>query len=255
MPVIVENEAAYVLHRRPFKESSLIVDIFSIAHGRVSIVVKSALSSKKQLAARLQAFQPLLLSWSGRSELKTLRAVETPSIGFNFQGKTLFSAYYLNELVLNLLPVQDPQPTVFGFYAECLSGLNDNNALEANLRCFEYRLLHQLGLAPDLDRDIHGEQLTCDSNYRLSSSGGFARVGGPALPNSTLPIGVITGHSLLELSTLVYESDPTVTLSNQTKRELKVLMRTLIDANLNGRTLKSRDMMKQLAQSHSPSLS
>lgn len=255
MADIVENEAAYVLHRRPFKESSLIVDIFSVVHGRVSILVKGALSSKKQLAARLQAFQPLLLSWSGRSELKTLRAVEVPSNGFHFQGKTLFSAYYLNELVLNLLPVQDPQPALFGFYAECLSGLRDNSALEANLRRFEYRLLHQLGLAPDLDRDVNGEQLSRDSNYRLSSGGGFVRVGVTAAPNSTLPTGVITGHSLLELSTLVYEGDPVATLSNQTKRELKALMRTLIDANLNGRTLKSREMMKQLAQSQSPSLS
>ena len=106
-------EAVYVLNRRVYKESSLILDVFSLNYGRLSIIANGALKSKKAWSAMLQVFQPLLIVWAGRSSLKTLVSIEAPSKAMTLSGNRLFSAYYLNELLLKLVPQDQGESVSF----------------------------------------------------------------------------------------------------------------------------------------------
>jgi len=248
MGSVVEREAAYVLHRRPFKESSLIVDVFSMSHGRVSLVVKGALKSKKQTAASLQVFRPLLLSWSGRSELKNLREVEVPSEGFSLKGVALYCGYYLNELLLNLCPVNEALPETFTYYASALSSLSSDTPPEIVLRHFEYKLLAGLGLAPELSVDSTGRDLDPQHYYHLSPDNTFLCVG--RSESSAQRSGAYSGAAIVALKRLgqgekLLYDEPSQDQNSTHAVEQKRLMRQLIDKQLYGRPLKSRDMIKQ----------
>lgn len=241
-----DSQAAYILHRRPFKESSFILDIFSLNFGRLSLVAKGAQTSRQYQAAQLQVFQPLLLSWRGRSELKTLSAVEVPSRSMMLTGQALYCGYYLNELLLLLTAEQDPNPELFSCYAESLQKLVDDDEIEPCLRRFELNLLVQLGLAPDFSADDAGQAIQSANTYYLSNEGRFV-IGSSHHGNKAQ---LISGSSLQLLASGWQHT----TLLNQTEqreailRECKRLMRTLIDHALAGRTIKSRALFRQLKE-------
>lgn len=245
MATIHENQPAYVLHRRPFKESSLIVDIFSLNYGRLSIVANGAGKSGtkgKNLAALLQPFQPLNLSWSGRSNLKTLRSAESASQAFSLTSERLYCAYYLNELVLLLTAESDPIPEIFIQYASTIEELCGTEHPEVSLRRFEFSLLKSLGLLPNFEVDCYGNVIDNVAFYYLNYEEGFVPCDSH-VANQTLSAKGATIQSMSKIDTA-----EKVDWDKDLLRDSKHIMRSLIDFSLQGRELKSRAMYKQLAQ-------
>ncbi len=243
----VQDQPVYVLHRRPWRDNSLVLDVLTLHHGRLSVIAKGALSSKRNAGAWMQTCQPLIIGWSGRSALKTLTEFETPASSVALQGERLFCGFYLSELVLALLPEHEAYPEVFHAYAQALESLYIQDELSVVLRRFELVLLQNIGLAPDFGRDTLKQPISADVFYWLDMEEGF-RVWWPpdAAPHAQpLPTQVFHGRTLQALVALL-DSAPMTTARIEMPKEAKRLMRLLIDAALQGRTLHSRALFKQL---------
>lgn len=145
-------QATYVLHSRPYKETSALVDFFTPL-GRLRAVLRGARGKAGALA---RPFVPLEAEWRGRGELKTVARLESAGVPNLLNGQALFSGLYLNELLIRLLPAEDPQPEIFAHYAATLPLLAAGRPIEPLLRAFEWRLLEQLGYGFALDVDING---------------------------------------------------------------------------------------------------
>jgi DNA repair protein RecO (recombination protein O) len=153
--VRVTEASAYLLHSAPWRETSLILQVFSREYGVVALVAKGAKRPYSALRSVLSGFQPLWLSWSGAGEVKTLTRAEVAGLR-PLSGRMLMSAWYLNELVLRLLPREDPHPLLFDAYDQALIDLASGQAPAKALRRFEWTLLHETGygvesLPPDFD--------------------------------------------------------------------------------------------------------
>lgn len=143
-------QAAYILHYREFQESSFIVDAFTLTHGRIALVAKSARNSKPRTRALYQPFRPLLLSWVGAGDLRTLTGIEESGQALDMADAELACAYYLNELVLRLAGKDQPQPTIFAYYSMALDQLASQIiSVQEVLRTFEVQLLDGLGVLPN----------------------------------------------------------------------------------------------------------
>ncbi|MGB1139895.1 MAG: DNA repair protein RecO, partial [Halioglobus sp.] len=120
----VTLQPAFILHSRPYRDTSVMLDVLTPEHGRIGIVAKGARRSRRRGsdAALLQAFTPLLLSFTGRAELKTLTGVETAGVSSRLAGEHLYSALYINELLVRLLHRNDPHPRLFADYGLALEG-------------------------------------------------------------------------------------------------------------------------------------
>src|SRR3989344_2269062 len=134
-------EPAFVLHTRPYRNTSLLVELFTERHGLVSVVARSARGPTSRYKGGLQPFSPLLVDWIGRSELKTLGNVEFSSCPSRLGGDALLCAFYLNELLLRLLHHEDAHPVLYATYQETLSILPQADKREVQLRYFELTLL------------------------------------------------------------------------------------------------------------------
>jgi DNA repair protein RecO (recombination protein O) len=244
-------QPAYVLHRRSYGETSLLVEAFTAEYGRVGLVAKGA--RRGRLQAILQPFQPVLLSWSGRGELRTLTGAEPQGAMPSLAGRTLFSGFYLNELLLKLLAREDPHPELFARYSESLAGLAADE--EWSLRLFERDLLRGLGYGLSLDYDGAGELLEPEALYDYLPEQGPVRLGGgqsagrwhdhagaPYAPplegtqGNPSPI-TVHGRSLLALAGLAG-------IDELTRRETKRLLRAMLAIYLNGRVLESRALYR-----------
>ncbi|MEH6443385.1 MAG: DNA repair protein RecO [Oceanospirillaceae bacterium] len=145
----VEGQAAYVLHTRPYRDSSAIVELFTLEHGRIGAVSRGMRRPSSKSRAILQSFVPLQVAWQGRNDLKTLTLIEsTGHIGL-LSGKALICGLYVNELLLKLLPVFEPYPKLFVYYQYLITALV-NQDIEIPLRIFERKLISVLGYAIDL---------------------------------------------------------------------------------------------------------
>ena len=161
-----DNQPVYVLHTYPFKETSLVVELFTREFGRVSAVAKGARRPRSAMRGMLQSFQPLLGAWSGKLELKTLHSLEWYSGLLMLQGEALICGFYLNELLLRLLPREDAHETLFDEYTQTLKALSFATTDTANiLRRFELRLLQALGYAVPLTHNIRDEAVSADAQY------------------------------------------------------------------------------------------
>lgn len=145
-PAAVE---AYVLHRYPYQESSLIIELFTLAEGRVGAVARGARRPKSQFA-RLQPWQPYLVSWRGRGDLVTLTGAEDSGTLVQLRGIAVACGFYLNELLIRLLQRWDPYPGLYAAYQGALEALAAGEAPDWVLRRFEYRLLQEIGFGFDL---------------------------------------------------------------------------------------------------------
>ena len=149
----IQLEPAWILKASPYSDTSLLVEAFSQIHGRIGLVARGARTAKSRPRALLQAFRPLLLSWNESGDLGTLTGVEAqPGPGFEFRGETIFSGWYLNELLLRLLQRHDAHPVLFDAYGEALVTLVESG--ERALRRFEMVLLAELGFGIDLPPDL-----------------------------------------------------------------------------------------------------
>ncbi|WP_347260230.1 DNA repair protein RecO [Rudaea sp.] len=150
----IEQQPAFVLHARAYRETSLLLECLTRDHGRVGLVARGVRRERSRTPrALLQPLLPLRLGWGGRGELATLTQVEAAAAAFDLGGDTLLCALYLNELVLRITPRQDPNPPLFGDYAETLARLARGEAQAWTLRRFERDLLAHLGYALVLDID------------------------------------------------------------------------------------------------------
>jgi len=168
----VQDSVAYMLHATPWRETSLIVQAFSREHGSLALVAKGAKRPYSTLRPVLGAFQPLLLSWSGAGEVRTLTRAETAGI-HPLGGAALMSAWYMNELLLRLLPREDPHPVLFDAYDEALQRLAAGSRAAGALRRFEWTLLHETGYGveggePDFDDAAAEPALRADLRRRLA---------------------------------------------------------------------------------------
>ena len=238
-------QPAYILHSRPFRDTSLIVDAWCMYTGRQTILVKGARKAQgKQPAKRtlLQPFQPLQLSYGGRGEMGLLKQLEAAGVPLMLQGKALYSGMYMNELILRLLPIADPHANIFAFYQSALSSLQNTKDVEPTLREFESRLLMELGYHVDLTCDMLTKApVVSAANYMLTPLQGvqemepnFAAVGAMVIP----------GSALLELQ------QDAIELSAQARKVSKYIARVNLDAVLGNKPLRSRGLFRQL---HVPS--
>lgn len=221
-------DPAFVLHRRPYGETSLIVDLITLHHGHFSVVARGAARPRSQWQAELQPFRPLRVSWSGRQSLKTLRHGEATAPPLALSGNRLYCGFYLNELLQRLLTDAEPAPGLFSAYLDTLEKLADGDApVEPALRRFEYHLVVELGYGINWARTGDtGEPVEAGRQYAFHPASGV-------LAASEGSVGGIPGEQLLALA-----SDE---LDNQAVlRMAKQLMRSLIDHLLQGRPLHSR---------------
>jgi DNA repair protein RecO (recombination protein O) len=234
-----DDQVGYVLHAYPYRETSVIVEAFTEACGRVGLVARGAKRPRSELRGLLQAFQPLTLSWAGAGELKTLAKAEwrggMPLPG----GGALLCGFYLNELLLKLLPREDPHPALFAHYEDALRALgSETGATEQAvvLRRFELRLLAELGYALSLTREAGtGNAVDPSERYHYAFDRGPQRYA--AEPGARWP--VVRGAALLALAQERYP-DP------ETAAEAKRLMRLVLDHYLEARRIESRRVVKDL---------
>lgn len=230
----VLQEPGYVLHTYNYRESSLIVEIFSHHYGRVSLIAKGARKWKKNgVNTYLRPFQKFNFSWIGRGELGTLTGVEETPPPVTLSKDSLYCGFYVNELLIGLLHRFDPHERLFEQYELCLIELASATELESSLRLFEKRMLLELGYGLNLTSEVSsGLPVDETKQYQYTPNEGpsLASGDGPSLHQCS-----ISGKSLIAFD---QESinDPDIL------QELKYLMRSLIDHQLNYKPLVSRKM-------------
>ncbi len=229
-----DNQPGYVLHTYPYRETSLVVEAFTRSHGRVAMIARGAKRPHSALRGNIMAFQPLGLSWSGRGELRLLLRAEWQGGQQRLQGRALLCGFYLNELLLKLLPREDAHEMLFLDYQEALSRLAAEPEAGAVLRRFEKALLRELGYALPLERD--GFQIDPEMSYAYDPERGPVALNGAAQAGL-----VLSGRTLLDIVQDDY-SDPS------TLQQAKALMRLLIGHRLEQKTLNSRRIFEELRQ-------
>lgn len=228
-----ELEAAFVLHRRPYRETSLIVDFLTLNQGQVSAVARGAGRPGNRWQAELQAFQPLRISWTGNRSLKTLTGSEATASALRLEGNRLFCGFYLNELLQRLLTEVDPAPGLFSAYLTALEQLScSSQPMEPVLRRFEQHLATELGFGI-----LWGQAMDTGEPVRGEARYGFDPRRG-VLETERGILNDIPGWQLLALAGDEL-SDPRVL------RTAKQLMRYLMDHLLQGRPLHSRRLFSQ----------
>ena len=224
---------ALILHRRPYHDTSLLVEVFSRDHGRIGLVARGANRGRARLRGLLRPFAPLLLSWSGRGELATLTGAEEQQQALWLPAGRLLTGLYLNELLITLLTRHDPHPALFDGYWQALSGLAMAGDEEPVLRRFEVLLLAEIGYGLQLDRDADGNgPIQPGRTYR------YVLDRGP-LPLAASDDGItISGRSLLALARGEL-------IEPEVLREAKRLTRAALAAHLD-KPLRSRALLGAL---------
>ncbi len=231
----VDGQPAFVLHSYPFRETSLIVEVFSRDFGRVALLARGARRPRSAMRGLLLAFQPLELSWAGKGEVQTLMKAEWQGGQPLLTGKALFCAYYLNELLLNLLPREDAHERLFSVYAETLAKFA-NEPREADIRSFERAFLQELGYGLTLAHDVAGQPVDSAGYYAYEIERGPVRL--EAEGRSSLSV---SGKTLIDLAAEDF-SDPRSLL------EAKQLMRALIAHHMGGKSLETRKIFLELQE-------
>jgi DNA repair protein RecO (recombination protein O) len=241
-------QPAYVLHQRPYGDSSALVELFTPQHGRVGVVAKGAKRPKSPWRGLVQQFRPLLASWSGRGELATLTGLEAQGQPLQFSAHLLASGFYLNELLMRLLQRHEAQVELFSYYDTCLRELAGlsllaadeteqpvDQVLEAILRHFESLLLETLGYGLILDHDVEtGEPIASTLDYFYQVERGPVVMTPDMAENGVK----IRGSTLLDLAKGRFEDA-------QTRREAKRLMRAALAVHLGPKPLLSRQMLRR----------
>lgn len=225
-------EPAFLLHHRPFRDSSRILELLTRTHGRVTLFARGSRRPTSALRAALQPFQPLLVSWSGRADGGQLTGAELAGLAAALPPARLMSAFYLNELLMKLLPREDTHPEVFDAYAGALESLRIGPAEQPALRLFEKQLLESLGYGLELEREARsGEPVEPASYYHFRPDRGPLQV-----REAEPPPHAFRGSELLALARGRLEDPADL-------RAARRLLRDALDACLDGGTLRSREVM------------
>ncbi|OMG70273.1 DNA repair protein RecO [Burkholderia ubonensis] len=231
----VAEQPAFVLHSYPYRETSLIIDVLTRDHGRLALVAKGAKRPHSALRGVLQTFQPLLLSWSGKSEMRTLTGAEWVGGMLPLAGDALLCGFYANELLVKFCAREDPQPPLFNHYVVTLTRLAHGEPAVQVLRSFERVLLRETGYAMALNRTVARRAVEVDRLYVFDPERGV-RGADDDVP-SHWP--VVSGQTLLDMEQDDYHRAQTVAQS-------KTLMRFLLNTYLGGTPLATRQILIDL---------
>ena len=228
----IENQPAFILHARPWRETSLLIEAFTRDHGRVGLVARGVRGAKTRFArASLQPLQPLLLGWSARGELGTLTGAEQTGSPWRLSGDALFAGMYVNELVLRLSSRNDAHPVAFGAYTECLARLAGGEDIAWTLRRFERDLLADLGYALMLTQAADDAPINPTAAYAYIGDEGPV----PWRPDSGC--ARVSGASLLALDG---DERPDAGKLAELRRLMRSVIRELVGGELNAWALSSR---------------
>ncbi len=230
-----DGERGFVLHHYPYGETSLLLEAFTYAFGRVGIVARGVRRAGKAFAgAQLRPFQPLLLSWAGRGELGTLVRAESPEAAIELKGNAMWCAFYVNELVLRLVHRHEAHADLYIAYDEALRALADTHCQERVLRVFEKRLLAGLGYGLALLRDARsGEPVHAPATYR------YIVDEGPVAADAQTEGLRVRGATLIALARETF-TDP------EQLREAKMLLRAALAPLLGGKPLYTRSLFRSM---------
>ncbi|HEY8119361.1 MAG TPA: DNA repair protein RecO [Methylophilaceae bacterium] len=231
-----DGQPVYVLHTYPFKETSLVVELLTRDFGRVAAVAKGARRPRSAMRGMLQSFQPLLAAWSGKSELRNLHSLEWGEGLLLLQGEALICGFYLNELLLRLLPREDEHSALFDYYGQALRILSKSSHLPTTLRRFELKMLQEMGYAVPLEHDEHDQPVDTTRNYYYLPERGACSFQAQAMQQNAVQL---SGKTLLDMGQDDY-SDP------QTQQQSKLLMRSLIAHYLGDKPLHTRQLLIDL---------
>jgi len=232
----VQGQPAFVLHSYPYKETSLIVDMFTRDYGRVALIAKGAKRPHSQLRGVLQTFQPLSAAWTGRNELRTLTDAEWVGGMLPLERTALLCGFYLNELLVKLTARDDAHPALFDHYVSTLNQLAHNEPAPIVLRKFEMALLRATGVAADLTHCIGTrEKIRPDVQYVVEPERGPR----PERASDNAPR--VMGQTLLDMDQEDYQDATTQAQSKQ-------LMRFLLAHHLGGAPLNTRQILIDLMQ-------
>ena len=226
-------QPVYVLHTYPFKETSLVVELFSQQFGRIAAVAKGARRPHSAMRGMLQSFQILDGAWSGKNELKTLHSLDWSAGLTLLHGEALMCGFYMNELLLRLLPREDAHESLFSYYAAALQTLAGEADLATTLRRFELKLLQEMGYAVPLLQDENDTPIEADKTYRYEAEYGACELA--ATKNGVQ----CRGKTLLDMARDDYSD-------LQTQSQSKQLMRYLLAYYLGDKPLHTRQLLIDL---------
>jgi len=229
----IQLEPAYILHHRPYRDTSRIVDFLTRDHGRITLFARAVRGVSTRFGAALQPFAALLISWSSSGDGGTLTGVETGAALQALPAARLMSGFYINELCLRLLGREDPQPELFEYYAQAVASLVSSESEAAALRLFEKRLLEALGMGVDYAHQVSGARVEPDAYYHVPAGRGvLAQVRAPG-PDC------YRGRHLLALAGETLEDAQALAAARR-------LLQEALEHALEGRELASRGVARAL---------
>lgn len=227
----VELTPCYILHRRDYSESSLILDVFSREHGRISLIAKGAKRNKKRQGINNSLYQKYNMAWLAKSELGTLTDIELLSLSNSLKPEVMMTGFYMNEIMLRLLHKHESHPELFDSYDTAINRLLDNEPEQIVLRYYEKTLLQSLGYGVILEHEAQtGEALDAEKEYYYQLDSG------PCYYVVDNGLGInISGKTLLELNA---ENLSDVKNINEAKK----LLRLILNQHLGEKPLASREL-------------
>jgi DNA repair protein RecO (recombination protein O) len=221
-------QPAFVLQHRPYRETSVLLDVFTRDFGVVSMLAKGVRKEKSKIAGLLLPFSALRLSFVDKNELKVLSQVEYVD-SYPLERLALYCGFYVNELVQIFVHKYDPQPEIFSCYERCLGDLLLSEHIEQALRYFELDLLQEAGYAVAMDSEANGNPIMTGQRYNFLADLGMVADNEGLIGGETLSI--LAARAPLEGRALF---------------EAKLLFRKMLDGHLQGRQLKSRDVLAKI---------
>jgi DNA repair protein RecO (recombination protein O) len=221
---------AFVLHSRPYQDSSLLVDLLTVELGLVRVVAKGARNKSKKNALRCDPYTKLQVNLSGRSNLKTLCASEVLLSSYSLQGERLFASMYVNELILRVLHEGDPLPEMVPLYESVIAKLAGTENLELILRPFELQLLDLLGYGIDFGVDVDGNEILLDKMYTYIPEHGFQLISDTQQAKASFTGQQINGVEQGDLS------------DGQSRRDAKKLLRLALSPLTGNKPFMSREL-------------
>jgi DNA repair protein RecO (recombination protein O) len=233
-------QPAFVLHRRPYRETSVLLDVLTQEQGRLGLIARGARLPRSPLRSLLQPFTPLLISFQGKTDLMTLTSVEAQTTPLQLHGDGLLSGFYLNELLVRVLQKNDPHPQLYTLYHQTLVELQRDKLDQTVLRLFEKNMLAELGYAIPLQHDfLTGKVLSAEQLYQYVPEQGFTVCAGPSNCAGPSKDGshIFSGRSLLALASEQL-------IDQDSLRDAKRLMRLLLLSLLGRQPIYSRQLFK-----------
>lgn len=238
MSTLIELQPAYLLHSRPFRDTSLILDFLTPDYGRISAISRGARSARSRNKSLLQPFTPVFISLSGKSELKTLRNIELRRPLHALRGERLFSAMYMNEIIVRLFQAHEADPGFFLQYEASLEELAGEASPEPILRHFELTLLETLGYGVDFSSEAHThDPLQPDRWYYFQEESGFIRVQDEGARGDA----GISSHQLYAGRDLLCIQERDFSAAS-TRRTAKLVIRGILGNHLGPTPLRSRTL-------------